>query len=251
MAKVLGETARYVTEQSIKRFQKQFVIMFLVCYFLALGLGYLLGLRKHPYPLIIILIFIVTIPVIVRLTNRIIEKLEREKISFRKGATGEALIGYILEGFPDDYRVIHDLTTSFGNIDHVVVGPSGTYVIDTKNWKGVVTADGNGELLLNGKPTQKPEARNLSRTIMSIKEKIKVLSPVDLYIQGVLAFPSAWVDAKWGTTGYVHCVKDEQLYDYIVESKKGEKLTQKEIESISQAFLALARMDKGFAPNSK
>ncbi len=251
MAKVLGETARYVTEQSIKKSQKQFVIMFLTFYFLAFGMGYLSGLKKHPYPLIMILIFIVAVPVIVRLTNRIIEKLEREKISFRKGATGEALVGYVLEGFPDDYRVIHDLTTPFGNIDHVVVGPSGTYVIDTKNWKGVVTADGNGELLLNGKPTQKPEARNLFRTIMSIKEKIKVLSAADFYIKGVLAFPSAWVDAKWGATGSVHCVKDEQLYDYIVESKKGERLTQKEIESISQAFLALARMDKGFSPNSK
>jgi hypothetical protein len=61
----------------------------------------------------------------------------------------------------------------------------------------------------------------------------------------------ARVDAKWGTTGHVHCVRDEQLYDYIVENKKGKKLNQKEIESISQAFLALARMDKDFAPNSK
>lgn len=73
----------------------------------------------------------------------------------------------------------------------------------------------------------------------------------DPYAQGLLAFPSAWVDAKWGTTGYVHCVKDEQLYDYIVENKKSEKLSKKEIESISQAFLALARMDKDFGPNNK
>jgi hypothetical protein len=133
----------------------------------------------------------------------------------------------------------------------VVVGPSGAYVIDTKNCKGVVAADGNGELLLNGKPTQKPEVKNLSRTIMSIKDKIKVLSALDPYIQGVLAFPSAWIDAKWGTTGYVHCIKDEQLYDYIVENKKSKKLSQKEIESISQAFLALARMDKDFGQNGK
>jgi len=253
MAKVLGETARYVTEQSIKKFQKQIIVIFLVFYFLVFGLGYLLGLsiNKQPYSLIMVLIFIVAILVVVRLTNRISEKLEREKINFRKGATGEALVGYILEGFPDDYRIINDLTTPFGNIDHVVVGPSGVYVIDTKNWKGVVTADGNGELLMNGKPTQKPEAKNLSRTVMSIKEKIKVLAALDPYVQGVLAFPSAWVEAKWGTTGYVDCINDEQLYDYIVENKKGKKLTQKEIESISQAFLALARMDKDFAPNKE
>ena len=59
MAKVLGETARYVTEQSIKKFRKQFTVIFLVFYFLAFGLGYLLGLNKQPYSLIMILIFIV------------------------------------------------------------------------------------------------------------------------------------------------------------------------------------------------
>ncbi len=100
----------------------------------------------------------------------------------------------------------------------------------SKNWKGVVASDGNGELLLNGKATQKPEIKNLTRRIMSIKEKINVLSSLDPYIQGVFAFPSAYVEAKWGTTGYVHCVKDEQLYDYIVENKKGKKLDNKTIE---------------------
>jgi len=185
------------------------------------------------------------------LTNRISDRLERERINFRKGAVGEAVVGYILESFPDDYRVINDLTTPFGNIDHVTVGPSGVYVIDTKNWKGVVAADGKGEVLCNGKPPDKPAVKNLTRTIMSIKEKIKVLSALDPFIQGVLAFPSARVEARWGATGHVHCVTDEKLYDYIVENKKKKKLTTKEIESISQAFLAVARMDKDFAPASR
>ena len=81
---------------------------------------------------------------------------------------------------------------------------------------------------------------------MSIKEKINVLSSLDPYVQGVFAFPSAYVEAKWGSTGYIHCVKDEQLCDYIVENKRSKKLDKKIIESISQAFLALARMDKDF-----
>jgi len=251
MAKVLGEAGRYVTEQSIKKFQKPFMITFFVFFSFAFADGYLFGLRRHPYALIMFLIFFVAFLITFRLMNRVLKKIEKERIDFRKGATGEAIVGYILEGFPDDYRVIHDLTTPFGNIDHVVIGPSGAYAIDTKNWKGVVSADGNGELLLNGKPTQKPTARNLSRTIMSIREKIKVLSTLDPYVHGVLVFPSAWVDAKWGTTGYVNCVGGEQLYDYIVENKKGKKLKHKEIESISRAFLALARMDKDFAPDKE
>lgn len=250
MAKVLGETGRYVADQSIKKYQKQFIVIFLVFFGLAFLLGYLLGKNIQPYLLILIIAFACSLPFAIKKLNRVVETLERERLCFRKGATGEAVVGFVLNNFPDDFRVIHDLTTPFGNIDHVVIGPSGAYVIDTKNWKGVVASDGNGELLLNGKSTQKTEIKNLTRRIMSIKEKINVLSSLDPYVQGVFAFPSAYVEAKWGATGYIHCVKDEQLYDYIVENKKGKKLSQKEIEAISQAFLALARMDKNFGQTS-
>lgn len=246
MAKVLGETGRYVADQSIKKYQKQFIVIFLVFFGLAFLLGYLLGKNIQPYSLILIVALTCSLPFAIKKLNQVVETLERERLCFRKGATGEAVVGFILNNFPDDFRVINDLTTPFGNIDHVVIGHTGAYIIDTKNWKGVVGADGNGELLLNGKPTQKTEVKNLSRRIMSIKEKINVLSSLDPYVQGIFAFPSAYVEAKWGTTGYVHCVKDEQLYDYIVENKRSKKLSMKEIETISQSFLALARMDKDF-----
>jgi hypothetical protein len=252
MAKVLGETARYVTKQSIKKYQLQFLTIFLAAYFFALVLGFFLGFdfNKHPYLQIAILILLAGIAVIARLLiNRVIDNLEKKRIDFRKGATGEALVGYILAGFPDAYRIIPGVETSFGDIDHVVVGPTGVYAVDTKNWRGIVTADDQGELLLNGRPTKKPAIGNLTRSIMTTKKKIKARSALDPYVRGVLAFPSARVEAKWGTTGPVHCITDEQLYDYIVEKKK--RLTKKEIESISQAFLATARKDKDFTSDSK
>jgi hypothetical protein len=173
MAKVLGETGRYVAEQSIKKFQKQFIVLFLSFYIIAIAGGYLAGIIKGHYSFIPVICFIIAVPFIFKYLNHITGKLERERMNFRKGATGEAVVGFILNNFPDDFRVIHDLTTPYGNVDHVVIGPSGTYIIDTKNWKGVVTADDNGELLLNGQPTQKPEVKNLTRRIMSIKEKIE------------------------------------------------------------------------------
>ena len=249
MAKVLGETARYVTKQSIKKYQRQSLTIFLAAYSFALVLGFWLGfsLNRRSYLWITILIFIAGIAVIARsLINRVIDNLEKKRIDFRKGATGEALVGYILENLPDAYRIIPGVETTFGDIDHVVVGPTGVYAVDTKNWRGIVTADDQGELLLNGRPTKKPAIGNLTRSIMTTKKKIKVRSALDPYVRGVLAFPSARVEAKWGTTGPVHCITDEQLYDYIVEKKK--RLTKKEIDSISQAFLAVARKDKDVVP---
>jgi hypothetical protein len=258
MAKVLGGSARYVTRQSIKKYQRQFVFIILVPYCFALILGFLFcyDLNKEQDWWITILSFIMAFLMLAlsfRLADRVSERLERKRIDYRKGATSEALMGYILESLPDNYVVIHGVKPRphAGDIDHIVVGPSGVYAIDTKNWRGVVAADGKGELLLNGKPIDKPAVKNLFSKAMIIKEKIRTLSALDPFIRTVLAFPRARVEAKWGSTGPVHCVTDEKLYDYIVGNKKKKTLTKKAIVVISQAFLALARMDKDFVPDSK
>jgi len=49
-------------------------------------------------------------------------------------------------------------------------------------------------------------------------------------------------------TRSVRCLRDDQLFDYVVEAKSKSTLNQNEIESIAQAFLALARMDQEFDP---
>ena len=250
MARVLGEAARYVTGQSLKKYRQQFTVVILASFFLALVIGIWLGLsicrKSYLWMTISILIEALLLFITMRLTDRVSDKLERERIKFRKGATGEALAGYLLEGLPDDYMVIHGLKPKpqHGDIDHIVVGPTGVYAIDTKNWNGVVTADGKGELLLNGKPTDKPAIRNLIRAIMTIKDEIKFHSTFSPYIHALLVFPAARVEAKWGQTESVHCVRADQLYEYIIEKKKGKGLNKKEMDAISQAFLAVARKDR-------
>ncbi len=180
-----------------------------------------------------------------------IDVIEREKISFRKGAVGEALIAGVLEGLSDDYVLINDLTTPFGNIDSVVIGPTGVYGIDAKNWKGTVTPDGNGGLLLNGKTTTKNEPRNFVRTLMACREQVLTLCKsnrldCDIFIRAVLAFPSAYVDTPFGSVKNADCLTDERLCGYITDKYNEGKLNKEQIDIIARAFLALAQMDKEF-----
>jgi hypothetical protein len=134
----------------------------------------------------------------------------------------------------------------------VVVGPTGVFVIDTKNWRGVVSADGKGELLLNGKPTDKPFVRQFVARMMGIREKVKLMaSGREVFYEAVFVFTAARVDANWGTTSNVNCIRDEQLDEYIVQKKFGGKLETDEAERIAQAFLAVARMDKDFGRESQ
>ena len=60
---------------------------------------------------------------------------------WRSGAEGEERVGRILEALrPHGWYALHDLQTSRGNIDHVVVGPAGLFTIETKSHKGRINA---------------------------------------------------------------------------------------------------------------
>ena len=70
-----------------------------------------------------------------------------------RGLFGEAMVAHLLAMLPDTFYCLHDISVSSNgkrsNIDHLVVGPSGLWVIETKNWKGAFQKRG-GVLLYNG-----------------------------------------------------------------------------------------------------
>ncbi len=59
---------------------------------------------------------------------------------YSRGYDGEQMIGALLDGLgPHGWRVLHDRRRqprSPANLDHVLVGPAGVFVIDAKNWTG-------------------------------------------------------------------------------------------------------------------
>lgn len=56
------------------------------------------------------------------------------------GLFGEAMVAHLLGMLPATFHCMHDITVRSNgkrsNIDHLVVGPTGIWVIETKNWKG-------------------------------------------------------------------------------------------------------------------
>jgi hypothetical protein len=67
--------------------------------------------------------------------------------AWQRGARGERQTARLLDRLGrDGYRVLHDLAMpgSPANIDHLVVGPSGVFVIDSKQWTGSVQQSADG-----------------------------------------------------------------------------------------------------------
>jgi hypothetical protein len=253
MAKVLGESGRYVSREAVNNSHRIILIVVLVVAALAVIEGFLLagyvpsGLFPTWLRLLILIGILPCIWILYKWGDKKLDALFKKREAMRRGAAGEIHVGNILTDFPDEFFVINDLTTPSGNLDHVVVGPTGVFVLDTKNWRGVVSSDDKGELLVNGQPTDKPYIRQFVGRMLGIRDRVLALAPgLDPFYQALFVFTAARVDAKWGTTGNVHCVRDDQLHKYIVEKDFGKRLSANEIQRLAQAFLALARLDRGF-----
>lgn len=75
-------------------------------------------------------------------TRAKITRLQRSADAWEVGADGERATAQALAGLdPATWTVLHDIRwpgRARANIDHVVIGPPGVFVIDSKNWTGTV-----------------------------------------------------------------------------------------------------------------
>jgi hypothetical protein len=87
---------------------------------------------------------------------------DRRLGNYLKGAKGEEWVAHELAFLPRDYSVFNGLRFGGGkqNFDHVIVGPSGVFVVETKNWKGSVEFR-EGKLYAGGKEPSRPPLRQV------------------------------------------------------------------------------------------
>lgn len=101
-------------------------------------------------------------------------ELMREGVNYFRGAQGEFAVHQALRALPNEFIVFHDfhpidLTTGKPvkwNVDHIVVGPTGVFVIDAKNYRhaSVQSADKSGFTRSN--------VRQVQRNALELKDRL-------------------------------------------------------------------------------
>ena len=251
MAKVIGEAGKYVTSRSVAALQRMLFTTVSLLVAIALFEGAMasaaVATRGHLNPIILGL-GLTGLPMLAALCRYQwfrIDQYERDRMNWRRGAFGERLIdGILAEKLPDSYYVINNVETVTGDIDHVVIGPTGVFAIDTKNWRGCITAACDGELLLNGNRSSKPEVGNLLRRTMLVREKIIRATQSSIYLQPLMVFPKARVEASFGSTRKVHCLTDEKLASYIQNSAFSQELSRSQVEQVRQSVERISNSDR-------
>jgi hypothetical protein len=114
----------------------------------------------------------------------------RRLSSVRKGRLGERLVISLLRRLPDDYWLINDVTLEGGrgNIDHVLVGPCGVVVIETKRLAGHIRCSGD-DWYVNGYPRKSVSEQVKSAAIAVrhfLAERHPQLAPT--WVESIIVF---------------------------------------------------------------
>lgn len=163
--------------------------------------------------------------------------------NWREGADGERRTERALGAIDrSGWLVAHDVEARYGNYDHIVVGPAGVFLLDTKKRRGTVTVcDGVPRIQrrIDGERSV-PEISMRSRVLASaasLKEDIQRRSGRRLWVQAVVVI---WGDFPQGFYEDEQCVfiHGPRLSDWI--AARPNKLSDSAAAPVASAVEAIA-----------
>jgi hypothetical protein len=172
----------------------------------------------------------------------------KEAQKWSKGADGEERVGSLLDelAVENNFIAIHDrkIPDSKANIDHMLVTPKGVFIIDAKNYKGLVELRKSGSFFMPGKLSLFVNGKNRDNLVEGVKWQVGTVkaSLIDsnVPVVGVLAFTQnnwPWVgkpkliDGVYLNSKGISEVINEVTSDYLIDVD----LISKEILSIFKA----------------
>ncbi|MEM7394120.1 MAG: nuclease-related domain-containing protein [Verrucomicrobiota bacterium] len=138
--------------------------------------------------------------------------MERRMKAYLKGARGEESVGRALGFLPVGYSVFHGVPLSgsgmiktAAELDHVVVGPTGVFAVETKNWSGRITVEA-GAVLYNGIEPDRPPLDQVRQSAGLLEKALSGHLKIDLPVQPILCFASSRIArGSIGVDGVVVC----------------------------------------------
>ncbi|MGB7746845.1 MAG: nuclease-related domain-containing protein [Verrucomicrobiia bacterium] len=165
-------------------------------------------------------------------------KLLRSSANYRLGFEGERFVGeelsrLIVLGF----EIYHDVPFDDFNIDHILVGPRGVFVVETKTRRKPVGEDGRKEFRVqfDGRSLQWPwgsdsygieQANNNAKTLANW---LSSAAGENVWAIPILTLPGWLVDRKVPSDG-IYVLNPKEIYQ--VCSSQPEKLTEPQIRRV-------------------
>ena len=99
-----------------------------------------------------------------------------------------------LAQLPPGFTVLTNLNFPTVNVDHVVVGPSGVWAMETQAYPGFVE-ERAGSVWLNGSPMNRDPRRQARAAAAAVAELLERETGARWWVEGLVFFPNATVQA--------------------------------------------------------
>lgn len=133
------------------------------------------------------------------------------------GARGERKTQEQLRLLPPGWTVEHDIDTGHGNIDHLMIGPAGVFILDSKFWGGPVSVHGDRAIidLWGRRPWVWEGTTTLRRHARETTERIRANTRIVQWVQPVVV---VWSEFEAGVQqdGVCTFVAGDRLVEWLL-----------------------------------
>jgi hypothetical protein len=158
------------------------------------------------------------------------------------GWQGEKRVAQLLSSkLNDDYYLLNDLylRDGGGDIDHIVLGPSGVFVLETKNWSGNITCNGDdwqraGKRNFSGSPSRQVK-RNTTK-IKQIIDNNPALRALGVFVEGIVVFTNNHSNLHVNNPS-VPILNLSQLTQHITAYRSARSLSHQQLEAIGKEIV--------------
>lgn len=176
----------------------------------------------------------------------------RKVVTWSMGSRGEDRVVDALKGLGDEYLILNSviIPPNRGDADHILLGPNGIFVIETKNITGTVKCDGDDWTRFKkgkkgfsypidiGNPSKqvKRNAKSLKDLILKHEFEVFASGAPHIWVHGIVAFTNDHVklEVKNPTTSVL---KLPELKDFILSQKPANTFTGKELKAMGEVIL--------------
>ena len=226
-------TYTYQTYLRNKNIFKTIQIFLSFVYFAYLLLfAYLLRTRSQDtYSILFIsLLFFIIMKILGHMHRQNTNDQHKNYLTWGRGAGAELYLLQELRRQYPEYKVVPDYDTGYGNIDYIVIGEKGVFVIEVKSHKGTISyQDG---IYINGKKDERGYIEQTQRNRVAVEKLLKFALDETVFVTGILEFVYGRVDTKTihGPVQQIW-IGGKGFYRYVI-AKSTDRLTPKEIGTI-------------------
>ena len=179
------------------------------------------------------------------------KKLEERQYRFSKefGLKGEKEVDYAIKWLPLHYKSIEktnsgkygepaivlsnsDYIDESQEFDHIVIGPQGVFVMETKNYTGRIIIDSNGNWIRKRPDGREEGERNPSQQVRRHEALLRSIIGNDVPIISVIVMSNPKIIIEGAENSKIPIIKSDRIEEYISAYKNDHDLSEGEIEDI-------------------